>query len=520
MPDHPSTVRPSTPEVSHGLGTILEPGRRSRHRARRGVVSILAAGGLVMAACGGPPTSGDQESGGRTTVPGEAETLPECPLDALEKATSPVKVDLWYGGLGGTTQQTMENMATRFNASQDKVVVTANNQGNSYEEVLRKYQAASPRPNQLPQVLYVEDTALGEMVDKGQVLPAESCMKADGYDTDQLLPAARAEFSVDGVLWPGYMNVSTPMIYFNKVHFQKAGLDPNDPPGTLEEVREAARKLKDAGVSQKPLSFKVNRWFFETWLVGINQDIVNNDNGRDAAATEASFNTPEAVDLLEFLKTMNTDGLLNAFAATEGSIDHYLALVSEQSSMVIETSTASTTIRDALGGKITAAEAGIDFDQSVIDKAALVPGGGSYPGIEAPGKVFASGGAFYILNAGTPAQQAASWKFLQFMLQPENAREWHVNGGYLPVVKSVLDEEEVQTFWDTDVAGVLLLNAVDQLKAADPDQAGPLIGPFPAYTEAVQGALEGVLFSGADPAQALKDAEAAVNKTLTDYNGG
>ena len=25
---------------------------------------------------------------------------------------------------------------------------------------------------------------------------------------------------------------------------------------------------------------------------------------------------------------------------------------------------------------------------------------------------------------------------------------------------------------------------------------------------------------GADPAQALKDAEAAVNKTLTDYNGG
>ena len=325
---------------------------------------------------------------------------------------------------------------------------------------------------------------------------------------------------MEGVLWPGYMNVSTPMIYFNKVHFQKAGLDPNDPPGTLEEVREAARKLKDAGVSQKPLSFKVNRWFFETWLVGINQDIVNNDNGRDAAATEASFNTPEAVDLLEFLKTMNTDGLLNAFAATEGSIDHYLALVSEQSSMVIETSTASTTIRDALGGKITAAEAGIDFDQSVIDKAALVPGGGSYPGIEAPGKVFASGGAFYILNAGTPAQQAASWKFLQFMLQPENAREWHVNGGYLPVVKSVLDEEEVRTFWDTDVAGVLLLNAVDQLKAADPDQAGPLIGPFPAYTEAVQGALEGVLFSGADPAQALKDAEAAVNKTLTDYNGG
>ena len=495
-------------------------GSRPLRRGHRAVWSVAAAGAVLLAACGGPPTSGDQEAGGRTTVAeGGDSKLPDCPLEALEKATAPVKIDLWYGGLGGSTQATMEGMAKRFNESQDKVVVTANNQGNAYQEVLRKYQAASPRPQQLPQVIYLEDTALGEMVDKGQVLPAEACMKADGYDTDQLMPAARAEFSVDGVLWPGYMNVSTPMLYFNKVHFQKAGLDPNDPPGTMEEVRAAAQKLKDAGVSQKPLSFKADRWFFETWLTGIGQDIVNNDNGREGPATEASFNTPEAAELLGFLDQMNSDGLLNAFAATEGSIDHYLALVSEQSSMVIETSTASTTIRDALGGQITAAEAGIDFDQSVIDKANLVPGGGPYPGIESPEKVFASGGAFYILNTGTPAEQAASWQFLKFMLQPENAREWHTNGGYLPVVKSVLDEEEVQTFWDTDVAGVLLKNAVDQLRAADPDQAGPLIGPFPDYAEAVQGAFEAVLFDGVEPAAALDKAEKSVNKTLSDYNG-
>ncbi|HRA33382.1 MAG TPA: ABC transporter substrate-binding protein [Acidimicrobiales bacterium] len=520
MPDRPDDL---APDRTVRTARSAHPARFGRPpRARRVALSVAAVGGLLLAACGGPPTSGDQEAGGRTTVvEGEGGGgLPECPLEALEEATAPVKLDLWYGGLGGSTQQTMEAMATKFNASQDKVVVTANNQGNAYEEVLRKYQAASSKPNQLPQVIYLEDTALGEMVDKGQVLPAEACMEADGYDTSQLLPAARAEFSVDGVLWPGYMNVSTPMLYFNKVHFQKAGLDPNDPPETMAEVREVAQKLKDAGVSEKPLSFKVNRWFFETWLAGINQDIVNNGNGREAPATEASFNTPEAVDLLEFLNTMNTDGLLNPFAATEGSIDHYLALVSEQSSMLIETSTASTTIRDALGGEITAAEAGIDFDISAIDNAALVPGGAPFPGIESPGKVFASGGAFYILNTGTPAQQAASWKFLQFMLQPENAMEWHTSGGYLPVVKSVLEEDSVTTFWETDVAGVLLLNAVDQLRAADPDQSGPLIGPFPTYTEAIQGALEGVLFSGTDAAAALDTAEAAVNETLTDYNGG
>ena len=76
----------------------------------------------------------------------------------------------------------MKGMAAAFNKSQDKIEVNANSQGAAYEEVLRKYEGASSTPKQLPQIIYLEDTTLGEMVDKGQILPAESCMKADGYE--------------------------------------------------------------------------------------------------------------------------------------------------------------------------------------------------------------------------------------------------------------------------------------------------------------------------------------------------
>jgi sn-glycerol 3-phosphate transport system substrate-binding protein len=418
----------------------------------------------------------------------------------------------------------MEGMATAFNASQDKIVVTANNQGRSYEEVLRKYEGASSKASQLPQVLYVEDTALGQMVDKGQVLPAEACMEADGYDPTQILPAARSAFSVDGTLYPGYMNVSTPMLYYNKSIFVKAGLDPSKPPRTLEEVRKAAETIKAKGLASKPLSFKVNRWFFETWLSGVGQDVVDNNNGRTEPPTKATFDTPEAVDLLTYLKDMNSDGLLNPFASTEGSIDHYLALLppkggAPQSAMLIETSTASTTIASVVSGQLTPAEAGIDFDASVVDKANIVPGGAPLPGLEAPGKVFASGGAFYILNTSSPAQQAASWKFLEFMLQPENAKTWHVKGGYLPVVKSVLDEPDVAAFWSDTMGGVIVKPAVDQLQDADPDQSGPLIGPYVSYTDAVQGAMENVLLSNGDPKAELKKAQTTVDQVLKDYNG-
>lgn len=520
MRPHPS------PDMTQPERTAMSrhPSSRSapRHRFRRSGIALVAVGGLILAACGSPPTSGGDGGGREASGDGDRE-LPECPLDALEKADGPVEIDLWYGGLGGETQTTMEEMASGFNASQDEVVVKANNQGQSYEEVLRKYEGASATPNQLPQVIYLEDTTLGQMVDKGQVLPAEACMEAADYDPTQILPAARSAFSVDDVLYPGYMNVSTPILYYNKTIFAKAGLDPDDPPGTMEEVREAAKTIKDAGLADKPLSFKVNRWFLENWLSGVGQDLVNNDNGRSEPATEAAFNTPEAVDLLTELQEMNDEGLLNAFASTEGSIDHFLALVppangNPSSAMLVETSTASTTISAVVEGQITAAEAGIDFDESVVDKSAIVPGAGPYPGLEAPGKVNAGGGGFFILNTASDEQQAASWKFLEFMLQPENAKTWHTQGGYLPIVKSVLDEPDVQEYWETTLSGVLVKPSVDQLRDADPDQSGPLIGPYVPVTDAVQGAMERVLLNGADPQTELDKAESEVDKVFDDYN--
>jgi sn-glycerol 3-phosphate transport system substrate-binding protein len=485
-------------------------------RRRLGLMAAVLAGTLVAAACSEPPTTGSDSA----VEIGPGAQLPECPLDALDEAKGPVEVNLWYGGLVGSTKATMEDIVARFNASQDQVRVSANDQGAAYDHVLRKYESASSSsPDQLPDLIYLEDTQLQVMVDSGQVLPAQSCMEAAGYDLTDLEPVARSKYTVGDVLYPGYMNVSTPVLYYNKAHWVKAGLDPNDPPQTLDEIYTQAKALKDAGVSDKPLSFKADRWFFETWLTGIGEDIVNNGNGRDAPATEATFDTPAADDLVGWLKKMSDEGLLNAFADTEGSIDQYLALATQQSSMLIETSTASATIADALGGNLTAAEAGVDFDTSVLDKTELVPASAAMPGIEAAGKVFPTGGAFYILNTSEPAQQAASWKFLEFMLTPEIAKVWHLNGGYLPIVKAVEDDPQVQAFWRDDLAGTLLHTAVEQLSDADPDLPGPLIGPYVDEALAIENALDAVLFDNQDVDESLARAQDEVTQSLERYAG-
>ena len=483
------------------------------------VLALLAAAGLIAAACSDPPTSGGDAA---RTEGGEADeaALPDCPLDALDAADGPVEVTLWYGGLNGSTKAAMEELVAAFNAGQSDVVLNASNQGADYAEVYRKYtSAAAAGADQLPDMIYLEDTQLQAMADSGQVLPAQACMEAADYDLTQLEPAVRAKYSVDDVLLPGYANVSAPVLYYNKAHWQQAGLDPEDPPDTLDELYEAAKALKAAGVSDKPFSFRASRWFYETWLTGVGGEMVNNDDGRSGLATEATFASPEGEDLMEFLVKMNDEGLLNVFAATEGGIDQFLALITQDSSMLVETSTASTTIRDALSGAITAEQAGAGFDASSVDLSVVVPGVGAYPGVESGGRVFPSGGAFYMLNTSEPEEQAASWQFMAFMLDPANAKTWLFSGGYLPVVKAVNDDPEVQAFWEDDLAGVLLLPATEQLGDADPDQPGPLIGPYPDEADAVEAAMEAILLESADIPSTLQDAQDTVTESLQRYAG-
>lgn len=493
--------------------------------SRRVAVALLSAGALTLTACSSPPSTG-VAGGGREGNTNNAAA--DCPLDALKNAKGKVKIKLWYGGIVQPTSGVMTDLVKKFNASQDKIEVTANSQGVEYDEVLRAFDKVVSTPEQLPQIILMEDTQLGKMVDSNTVVTAQSCMEADGYDQRQIMPAVRASYSVDGVLYPGYMNVSTPQLYYNKVHFEKAGLDPDNPPKTLDELIDAAKKIKEAGVAPKPFAFKADQWFFNTWMAGDGYEVFDNGNGRLKAPTKADLTGDVPVKLMEKLAQMKADGIMNVFPVTAGNIDHYLALVTGESSMVIETSTASSTIAQVLGGKIDASdagEAGIDIGSLDLTDIGVVPGSGEMPGIELPGQVYASGAAFYMLNAGhkggdaTDARIAASWEFLKFMLQPENAKEWHMVGGYLPVLKDVMNDPGVKKFQQSNLQGILLRPAVQQLEAADPDRVSPLLGPYGLYEDALQGAMEKVLMSGGASKPALEKAEADTNKALANYAG-
>lgn len=440
------------------------------------------------------------------------DNLPRCPLGALKGAAGTVEVELWHA-LAGKPKDNLEALAERFNASQPKVKVLVKSQGQAYSEVLRKYNAAIPS-RQLPAIAYLEDTSLRELVDSNTLLPAEACEKADGSNPD-LLPAVRNYYTADDVYWPGYVNVSEPVLYFNVNHFKKAGLDPTEPIETLDELYRVAKQLKAEGASERPLALILNAWFIESWVNGGGADVANQDNGRTGLSTAATFDNPVTHEVFEWIERMNDEGLLEPVSATGGQINQYLAVATQKSSMAIETSTAATTIKAFLGGE-DVGQAGVPGGVEA-DLSKVRPAAGPFPGVEAPGKVRVSGGAFFLMNTSPPEVQAGAWQFMRYMQRQESQVAWHLVGSYLPTTQEAATAPEVAAFWSDDLAGEMLAVAYDQLLAIDPERPGPSIGPYTKYSDAIKNALESMVFEGRSPDEAIAEAQEAIDAALERY---
>ena len=259
-------------------------------RTRRRALGLVAST-LLLASTACIRQEGNAASGGGGAQPGPVtkDNLPECPVDALDSVTEPVDIELWYA-FSGETELYLESLADSYNASQDKVKVTLKSQGTSYDQVLDKYVAGIPS-RQVPDIAVFEDISLRQMVDSGTILPAEACEQADDFTTGQL-PVVRKYYTADDIYWPGYPNVSEPILYYNAAMFQAAGLDPTKPPQTLDELRTMAEALQASGVAS-PLALKLDEWFVECWINGAGGTLVNKDNGRDGLADEATYDTDQ-----------------------------------------------------------------------------------------------------------------------------------------------------------------------------------------------------------------------------------
>lgn len=481
-------------------------------------VAIVAALCLVAAGCGGSDGGGGDGNGGGGSA------LPTCPVDALSKASGPVEVVLWHSWVGRTAA-TLQAIADKYNAGQSKVKVTIQNQGANYEELRRNYEQALGA-KQLPAIVAGEDTWTQFMVDNGATLPAQACIEQDKDSRariDDLLPAVKAAYSVKDVQWPAAFAVSTPVLYFNRTAFTRAGLDPAKPPATLAEVRTAAEKLKAAGEGAGgPMAMKMDPWYIEHLATGAKEAVIDNDNGRNGNRANASSLTgPRVSAVTDWLSQMAGAGLLNP-VKNSSQIDHYLAVATQRSSMLFETSTAITLIAGVVQG-------GLDLKKELGDaagginippgfKVGFEVGVAPYPGIDQAGRGQVGGGALYLSNTGSPEVQAAAWDFLKFFNQVDNQVEWTRNGSYLPVRKAAAEQLESDQAWKSSLVGGWITVAYNQMTTLDASFPGPLLGAYDSFRKELGNAMESITIQKTPPATAIGAAVPAIDAAIKKYN--
>ncbi len=484
------------------------------------ILSATLALALTAVACGGT-SGGGSDGGGSGGGDDAAADLPECPVDALEGA-GPVEVTLWHAYVA-KTEEALNTLADEYNASQDQVTVSVESQGASYKELQRKYQQAIPS-NDLPGIAILEDIQNQSMADSGTVVPLTSCDEADdSFNTDDFLPIALDYYGIDDVVWPTSMNLSTPILYFNRTHFEAAGLDPDNPPTTLAEMRDAAQAIADANIPgvEHPWVQVATSSFIESWMTGAGVDLVNEGDGRDAPATAASLEgNQDLLDLFTFLKGMADDGLLLPLPDTDGQIDQYLALGTQSASMGIETTTAATSIESFLKGELDTSQLSADgrINTDGLDLQGLDIQASPLPGIDEPGRPQVGGGVYYMMSTTPPEVQAGAWDFLKFINTTQSQVTNDLEGSYLPLLQSAVDDPVLQDTWQNTLSGQWLALGFDQLQdGVNPDSPGITLGPYTEFRKALTDALDGIYFNGQTPEAVIATAQSEVDDAIQQY---
>ena len=165
-------------------------------------------------------------------------------------AADPIELQWWHA-MTAVNGERVNKIAADFNASQSDYKVTAGVQGllRRDDDRRRSPPTAPAMRRDIVQVFEVGTATM--MAAKGAIKPVYQLMADAGekFDPAAYLPAITGYYSTpDGKMLSLPFNSSTPVVYWNKDAFKKAGLDPEKPPKTWPETFEAAKKLRAAGI--------------------------------------------------------------------------------------------------------------------------------------------------------------------------------------------------------------------------------------------------------------------------------
>ncbi|MCS5497436.1 ABC transporter substrate-binding protein [Cnuibacter physcomitrellae] len=434
--------------------------RRTARLAAR--ITAVAAVGAIAAALGGCATSDDSGAGGDKTL------------------------SVWLPGNNQTEIDLVTN--TIVPAFEDETGATVDVTYVDWGDISTKLNAAFAAGT-APDIFGHGPAATADFVANGRILDLDDRVASLSQEDRDDLAAALPGGQVDGAQYLMPLSLQGYLVMYDADAFRAAGLDPDDPPSTWEDLKAAAEKLTQRDASGTitrsgfltPSQAIARQQSFATFLFGQDGSLVNDEG------TEATFDSDEGAAALDFFTSLYTgddavsanlgEDYLNAPAAQQPLVQGTAAMTVQAPSMMQQ-------IVDASPGRDLRVMPALSFEGG--EPAAF---GGAGPGL--------------MINADAPDADLA-WSFIQFMLSPDISTEYTQGTGTIPVRASAADSDYAKN----SAIITMFLQESSHL------HANPNVVGWVQVRDALDKQLERGLNGVADSTSVLKDAADEADKIL------
>jgi sn-glycerol 3-phosphate transport system substrate-binding protein len=342
----------------------------------------------------------------------------------------------WWHAMGGENGAKLEEIVAGYNASQQDFVVVPTFKG-TYPETMTAAIAAF-RAGEQPAIVQVFEVGTGTMMAaKGATYPVYQLMEDMGepFDPAAFLPAVVGYYTdTEGNMLSMPFNSSTPILYYNKDVFEAAGLDPETPPKTWEELEQFSRQIIESGAAPCGFTTAWISWIHtENLSAWHNQPIGTLENGFGGLGAELQVNGPLQVRHWENLARWQEDGLFQ-YGGPGGGDDAPPKFYSQECAIYFNSS----------AGRAGVVANATDFEVGY----GMLPYYADAEG--APQNSIIGGATLWVLQGKDEETYRGVADFFTYLSSPEVQADWSQFSGYLPITQAAYDLSKEQGFYEAN----------------------------------------------------------------------
>jgi len=390
---------------------------------------------------------------------------------------NPVELSFWHS-MSVYQGDTLTRMIDEYNRENEDIRIRPVFQG-LYEEMKTKL-LVSAKSDNAPDIAQISIEYLDVFV-PDIVQPITDRIPEEA--SSDILPQFWNAVSREREVYAYPFNMSVQVLYYNREAFERAGIDPQKPPKTWDEVIEYGKILTldfdgDGTNDQWGVLVSLEGVFGFTPLIRqVGGEFLNGN------ATRALFNSKQGVRVMTLILSM--------------SREHHIM----PTSWTLFEGTSAFLEGKIVMGPITCA--GIKFaEENLPWELGIAP----LPYIQ--NKSVLLGGAGIAVMTKSPARARAAISFIDWLTSRENCIRWHRETGYLPLRRSAIDSIELQSFHREKPNYRV---PIDQLPYARPPDFTPYL---PQIDEIIRYAIEDIMINGSPPGKTLDLAADRVNELL------